>query len=132
MHTSITPIQIRFADVDKLGHVNNAVYLSYLELARMHFFQEVAGGIKWEREGIILARMEIDYLAPVLLNENLFVKTWCSRIGNKSFGLSYIILKKKGDTETDAARASSVQVCYDYISQKSIEMPPAWREWLKR
>lgn len=132
MHTTITPIQIRFSDVDKLGHVNNAIYLSYLELARMHYFQEVAGGIKWEREGIIMARIEIDYVAPVLLNEKLYVKTWCSRIGNKSFELSYTLYKKKDDADNEAARAKSIQVCFDYVAQKSIEMPALWREWLKK
>jgi acyl-CoA thioester hydrolase len=59
MKTVITPVQIRFADVDKLGHVNNAVYLSYIEVARMDFFKEAGGKIDWNKKGVIVGRIEI-------------------------------------------------------------------------
>ncbi len=130
MRTTVTPVQIRFADIDKLGHVNNAVYLSYIELARMHYFEEVAGGIDWDRLGVIVARVEIDYLDPVVLGDTLRVTTACSRIGTKSFDLSYSLLRKAGDEETEAARALTVMVCYDYGARKSVPLPDGWRAWL--
>ena len=132
MRSTTTPIQIRFADVDKLGHVNNAVYLSYIEVARLHFFTEVAGKINWDKEGIILGRVEIDYKVPVLLEDKLFVKTWCNRIGTKSFDLTYSIFTKNGDNEIEKAKAVSVLVCFEYATGKSIVMPEQWRKWLEK
>jgi acyl-CoA thioester hydrolase len=131
MRTTATPVQIRFADVDRLGHVNNAFYLSYIELARMHYFEEAAGGIDWDRLGVIVARVEIDYLAPVLLDDKVHVKTWCSRTGTKSFDLSYSIMKSTGSGDLEAARALTVMVCYDYTARRSVPIPAEWLVWLK-
>ncbi len=125
-----TPIQIRFADVDRLGHVNNAFYLSYLELARIDFFSQVAGAIDWDAEGVILARVELDYLVPALLEDRLFVDTWCSRTGGKSFDLSYEVVRTSETGEETVAQALSVMVCYDYRIHKSIPMPESWKAWL--
>jgi len=130
MRTTVTPVQIRFADIDKLGHVNNAVFLSYIELARMHYFEEVAGGIAWDRLGVIVARVEIDYLEPVVLGDTMRVTTACSRIGTKSFDLSYNLLRRAGGKETEASRALTVMVCYDYRTGKSVPLPDGWRAWL--
>jgi acyl-CoA thioester hydrolase len=78
-----TPIEVRFRDLDPLGHVNNAVYLTYAELGRMHYFRAVgadgAGG------NFILARAEVDFLRPVHLGEHLEVLTRVPRVGNSSF-----------------------------------------------
>ncbi|MFI5218550.1 MAG: acyl-CoA thioesterase [Bacteroidia bacterium] len=131
MRQSITPIQIRFCDVDKMNHVNNAVYLSYLELARLNYFKEVSAKIDWYSVGVIFARMEIDYRIPVMLNDKIFVKTHCSRIGNKSFNLTYSMYKIENDKEIEVATANSVQVCYDYKLNKSKELPKEWRKWLE-
>lgn len=130
MKNIITPIQIRFSDVDKLGHVNNAVYLSYLELARMNYFKDVVGKINWNKEGVIVARVEMDFVQSVMLNDKIFVKTWCSRTGNKSFDLSYSLFKKEGDEETEMLKGLTVMVCFNYELKKSVEMPEAWRKWL--
>jgi len=132
MKTVITPIQIRFADVDKLGHVNNAFYLSYIEVARMDFFKEVGSKIDWNKKGVIVARIEINYKIPVVLTDIISVKTWCSRIGNKSFDLAYSIVKTNDAIETEVVNAVSVLVCYDYELKKSAEIPGKWREWLSQ
>src|SRR3954464_10997781 len=116
MKTVITPIQIRFVDIDRMGHVNNAVYLSYLETARLHYFKELGGVIDWYKEGVILGRVEINYKVPITLLDNLHVKTWCTRIGNKSFDLSYSILKKDGEEEIEMANSGTVIVCFYFIS----------------
>ncbi|MEO5569874.1 MAG: thioesterase family protein [Bacteroidia bacterium] len=130
MKTVTTPVQIRFADVDKLGHVNNAIYLSYIEIARMDFFKELGGKIDWSKKGVIVGRIEINYKIPVLITDVIAVKTWCTRIGNKSFDLSYSIVKTNGGIEAEVVNAISVLVCYDYELKKSVEMPEEWRQWL--
>ncbi|HEX8514774.1 MAG TPA: thioesterase family protein, partial [Bacteroidia bacterium] len=89
-----TPIQIRFKDVDRLGHVNNANHITYFELARVDYFNAVMGDIRidWDSESLILARMEMDYKQPILLDDKLSVYTWVSRIGSKSFDMSCSIV----------------------------------------
>jgi len=130
-YKSKTPIQIRFKDLDKLGHVNNANHLTYFEIARINYFKQVIGGeINWDKEGIILAKITVDYKAPILLEDSLLVYTRCSRIGNKSFDLYYSIVKIISNTEIEVANGSSVMVCFDYLTQTSIPIPEEWKRKL--
>lgn len=131
MISSITPVQIRFADIDWMGHVNNATYITYLETARLNHFKEVGTQIDWRKVGFILGRTEINYVMPVLLDDQLFVKTWCTRIGNKSFDLFYSIFKRQNDQEIEMANALTVLVCYDYENKKSVLMPSEWKKFLE-
>ena len=85
----ITPIQIRFSDIDWMGHVNNAVYISYIEKARIDFSERLPLNINWRETGFILARTQINYRHPALLNDNISVRTWCTRVGTKSFDLGF-------------------------------------------
>jgi len=78
-----TPIEVRFRDLDPLGHVNNAVYLTYAELGRMHYFRAI--GSDGGGGNFILARAEVDFLRPVHLGEHLEVGTRVTRVGNSSF-----------------------------------------------
>ena len=112
-----TPIQVRFKDIDALGHVNNANHLSYIEHARVHYFNDAVGAnINWSEEGIILAKAIIDYKMPILLNDKVFVYTRCSRTGNKSFDLEYMIVKEENGKEVVLATATTVMVCFNYRS----------------
>lgn len=92
-----TRIQIRFKDVDKMGHVNNANHITYFELARMAYFAEVVeGSIDWVRQGIILAHTEIDYKSPILLEDEVWVHSRVSRLGRSSFEVEYVITRTAG------------------------------------
>jgi len=123
-----TPIQIRFKDVDALGHVNNANHFTYIESARVKYFDDVAEEeVMWSKGGIILASAKVDYKLPVFFKDKIFVYTKCSRIGNKSFDLSYLIVKEENGEEIILAEASTVLVCYDYEKGQSIFMPDAWK-----
>ena len=128
MYKHKTLIQIRFKDLDKLGHVNNANHLTYFELARMSYFRDVIGeNINWSKNGLILAKATVDYKKPLLLEENIFVHTACTRIGTKSFDLSYLIMKEVRGEEVVYATGTTVMVCYDYEQQKTIEISDLWR-----
>ncbi len=126
MKSAETYIQIRFCDIDQLGHVNNAVYLSYLEIARIPYFENIIGYIDWLNEGFIIAKAEIDFKIPILLNDNIKIKLWCSRLGTKSFDLSYSIIKVEQEHEIEMASAKTVMVCYNYTQQTTIEVPKSW------
>ena len=120
-------IQVRFADLDLMGHVNNSVYLSYFEMARVHFFAKILGlNWDWNSQGIILVRNEIDYLKPIFLHDKPLVFVSLSEIGNKSFTLSYQI--KVGDNLVTTGK--SVMVAYDSVISKSILIPKKMREAL--
>jgi acyl-CoA thioester hydrolase len=127
------PIQIRFKDIDKMGHVNNANYLTYIEIARVNYFEDVAGtDRKWSQQvGIILARIEIDYKAPVFLHDTISVYTRCSRIGTKSLTLDWRIVREKSGEEEIVAQGIAVLVCYDYVHEKTIAIPDEQRSRLE-
>ena len=89
-----TPIQIRFKDIDALNHVNNANHITYFELARVKYFDDVVNEeVNWSEQGIILAKITVDYKAPVYFKDKLFVYTKCIRLGNKSFDLAYSLVR---------------------------------------
>lgn len=121
-------IQVRFKDVDTMGHVNNANHLTYFELARMSYFKSVvAEEIDWKRQGIILARTEIDYKNPILLEDEIWVHIRMGRIGNSSFEMEYCIERISNGITQIAAEGKSVQVCYDYEKNCTIPVPESWR-----
>lgn len=124
-----TPIQIRFKDVDRLGHVNNANHITYFELARVEYFNALMGDLKidWEGESLILAKMEMEYKQPILLDDKVFVYTWISRIGSKSFDMSCSIVKAIGGAEIEVAKGLAIIVCFDYKTSQSIVIPEVWK-----
>lgn len=124
--------EVRFRDVDGLGHVNNAVYHSFVEQARCHFFKQ--SGLFDSSNGIstlplILARTEMDFIKPCFFGDKLVVKTWVSRIGNKSFNMSYEILNDSGEV---TVKAMAVVVYYDHKLDKSIPIPSDVVDLLKK
>jgi acyl-CoA thioester hydrolase len=125
-----TPIQLRFKDVDVMGHVNNANHLTYIELARLKYFEDVVGtDVNWShQQGIILAHVSIDYKAPVFLRDTIFVYTRCSKLGKKSIELSWAIVREKNSAEEIVAQGIAVLVCYDYASEKTVEVPAEQRK----
>jgi acyl-CoA thioester hydrolase len=129
----ITPIQIRFKDADAMGHINHANHVTYMELARVTFLDELFGKeLDWKKQGIILASLKIDYIIPIHLRNEIFVETWCSKIGTKSFNLEHQIVKKKAAEEIVLAKASTVLVCYDYLANQSIPVPEKWKSNLTK
>jgi acyl-CoA thioester hydrolase len=118
--------RVRFRDLDPMGHVNNAVFLTYLEQARVAFFSEMGAATGLEEMNMIVARVEIDFKAPVRLGHDVEISVRASRFGTKSFDLDYE-LRVDGEI---VALAKSVQVAYDYNSRKPVPVPAEWREKL--
>ena len=131
IHRSTT--HIRFSDIDAFGHVNNATYLTYYEEARVKFFDDVVDwSYDWSKEGVILARAEVDYILPVHFKDEIFIDTFCSRIGTKSFDLSYQMIMLKEGKEIILSSATTVMVAFDYKNQKSIPVPQEWITGLEK
>jgi acyl-CoA thioester hydrolase len=128
-----THIEIRFVDIDAFSHVNNANYLTYLEIARVKYFDEIADWkYDWSKQGIILAKAEIDFIIPIRFTDEIAVYTRCSRLGTKSFDLEYRIVRMLEDKEQLMADGVTVMVAFDYTTQKSIEIPGEWKEAIKK
>jgi acyl-CoA thioester hydrolase len=102
--------RVRFSDRDAIGHVNNAVYSTYLEEARIG----VLGGLA----DFILARVEIDFRSELRDGEDVEVRTRCARVGTKSFRLEHEIWT----SERLVAEAASVLVGYDYELGESVPL----------
>jgi len=117
-------IEIRFADIDAMGHVNNATYFTYFEQARMAFFREKIGrNWNWESDGLIVARNEIDYKRPVYLQDNMSIFLWVDQVGNKSFTVCYEVVV--GDSI--CAVGKSVLVAFNHKMRETQEIPTLWR-----
>ena len=124
-----TPIQIRFVDIDKMGHVNNATILSYFEIARTNFFDEVIGQQdNWFERGLIIAHTDIDYLQPVYLRDDVKAFVRIAKVGAKSFDVEHILVKTVNGQQTICAIANSILVCMDYTKKETIEVPLEWKE----
>ena len=131
MPTITVPIQIRFADLDMAHHVHNAVYLHWFELARMALLRSfIPQGHDWKKQGLILARNEVDYRLPVHLHDQVEVECWSSAIGNKSFDLSYAVRRVNSDRPAVVAEGRSVLVCFDYAEGRTVEIVADWRKAL--
>jgi acyl-CoA thioester hydrolase len=111
--------RVRFRDCDAMGHVNNAVYSTYLEEARI--------GVLGDLVDFILARVEIDFRSELRMGEEVEVRTRCSRVGTKSFDLEHVI---SADGRV-VAEARSVLVSYDYELGASIDVPAELRARLE-
>ena len=120
-------IQVRFADLDILGHVNNTIYLSYFEMARIHYFNELLGQKwDWHTLGIVLVKNEIEYIQSVLLYDEPEITLFTEQIGTKSFTFGYE-LNVNGKLYV---KGRSVQVCFDAETKQTIPIPTQMLEAL--
>lgn len=126
-HLFTYKIDVRFRDCDPLGHTNNAVYLTYLEQTRLHYWRELwgFGAARSNAPGVIMARAEIDYKRPSFYGQTLEVRMSLASIGNSSFTYNYEIVD--GDNNLIAS-ARTVQVMYDYATAKSVPIPDEIRQ----
>ncbi len=121
-----TPMLIRFRDLDAFGHVNNAVYFTYMEMTRVEYFRHI-GLVQDEFPSpfFIIAEATCQFKTPILMKAALSIKARVSRLGNSSFDIDYEFV----DTTTDQVLATgrTVQVMFDYAERRSVPIPDDWR-----
>jgi len=117
---------VRFRDIDAMGHVNNAVFLTYIESARAAYFWHLGIARSLEDLTLVVARVEIDFRAPVGFPEVVEVGVRAGSFGRKSFGLDHE-LRVRGEL---VAEAKTVLVAYDYGKAETVTIPETWREKL--
>ncbi|WP_433623867.1 acyl-CoA thioesterase [Halomicrococcus sp. NG-SE-24] len=118
-----TEIEVRYRDLDTMGHVNNAVYATFLEQARMDYFRDVVGA-ELEDVGGVIAHLEIDYRQAVTLDDDVIVAVRVPELGESSIPMEYEI---RADGEV-AATAEVVQVAVDPETRESRALPELWRD----
>jgi acyl-CoA thioester hydrolase len=115
---------VEFRDIDAAGHVNNAVYLTYLETARISYLVDVLEADFAYELSLILARITVDFRSPARFPETLEIGTRVTRVGTKSFEMEHEV---RGDDGRLVLEASSVLVAYDYSTDRSMAVPEPWR-----
>lgn len=115
-------LPVRFRDLDPMGHVNNAVYATYLEHARARYFRDVVGE-SLPTADTVLVHLSIDFQAPIEIDDDVVeVAMWIPRLGESSIPMEYEV--RTGGTV--AATAETVQVAFDRDVGTSKPIPDAW------
>jgi len=126
----VVAVPVRFADTDAMGHVNNAKYLTYCELARIRYWTDVTGEpimLGTDRaESLILAEATITYRAQAFYDDVVTVESRATRIGRTSFTLEHrLVATAEGGPPRLVALSVSILVRFDYTSQRPIALAPA-------
>ena len=121
------PISIRFSDIDAVGHVNNAIYLTYFEVARISYWKEA---INWDlrEKGIIVGRTEVNYLKQITMDDQIACYVRTIRIGNSSFDVMQVLVKITRNGEEICTTGKAVCISYDYAANKSVSIPVIERQ----
>ena len=119
-------IPLRWKDIDQFGHVNNANYLTFFEVARFFYCRDVCNW-DWDKDQFIIASIKIDYLRPIFFPNKTKVYLKISKFGEKSFEFDYVVTTEKNGIEKIASKGNSVQVMYDLKSTTTISVP----QWLR-
>lgn len=120
-------LQVRFRDIDAFGHVNNAVFFSYVELARIRYLLDVLQPeTTFDKLPLILARVELDFRSPIQFGDEVAVETRVDSIGRASFQMTHRMTAGGGGARL-AADVQTVLVAYNYAGARPIQVPDDWR-----
>jgi acyl-CoA thioester hydrolase len=123
MHKKIVAdINVRFRDIDSMGHVNNAVFFTYFEEGRKEFLRSLFNIVNPEECTFILAHISCDFLKPIRISDPISLQLWVGEIGQKKFDLVYMVLNRK-DESIVYASGHSVQLFYDYKKNTTMLIP---------
>lgn len=119
------PVQLRFNDIDSLGHVNNSIYFSFYDLGKIRYFSTVRPEMKEIRDiDLVVANVNANFLMPIFLQENVSVQTTTVSIGNKSVKLAQQIVNDRGDIK---AVCETILVGFDFKSGETKLISDEWR-----
>ena len=126
-HRHVHSQEVAFRDLDAFGHVNNAVYLTYIENARIGYVRDVLGIESLEGLLLIVASVKIDFRSRANLGEVLEIGSRTTRVGTKSFDLDHEIRSSSQDGRL-VAEVSTTLVAFDYDADNTMPIPPEWKE----
>ncbi len=121
------PVQIRFNDIDLMGHVYNAKYQEFFDLGRIKYFEEVLGElINWTHKGLIIASVKTDYLQSTFLEDKIEVVSHVASLGEKSLEMTQQVYKN--NQPEPVAISKTIMVCFDMKNRISEIIPQTWRD----
>ena len=121
------PIQIRFNDVDRYGHVNNNAYFAYYDLGKEEYLRDVLKADYRSADVVpVIANINADFILPIFYGDQIEIETRVSHIGNRSFTLEQRAINQK--TKQTLCQCKTVMVCFSLKTQQSAEMPDAYRQ----
>ncbi len=121
-HNFTVPVTVRYRDIDSVSHVNNAVYVTYLEHARTEYISDVMA-VEPVDPGFVIANINIDYLRPITYGDDVHVGISVTEIGESSILMEYDVIAN-GEP---AASATTVMVPFDETEQTALPVPDSWR-----
>ena len=117
-------IQIRFSDIDRLGHVNNSIYNQYLDVARLDYMNKTIGKlINWNEKTLVLVHVANDFLQPTHIDDTIYVTTEVTKTGNRSITMSQQIVDDKGNVKL---KSHSILSTIDVKNNISFPLPEEW------
>ena len=120
------PIQIRFNDVDRYGHVNNNAYFSYYDLGKVDYLSSVLNLYAGTPDVVpVIANINADFFMPVFYSDDIVVETCIPHVGTKSFTLVQRAINRA--TGVEVCRCRTVMVCFSLSAQASVEVPEDYR-----
>ncbi|MBD5200049.1 MAG: acyl-CoA thioesterase [Bacteroides sp.] len=124
------PLQMRFNDIDMVGHLNNSIYLSFLDLGKIHYFKAVMGNqVSWEHIPVVVVNININFYSPTYLEEEIEVVTAVYAISEHSFKMEQrIINRQTGDIK---CVANTVMAGFDPKTAKGAPIDPVWANAIK-
>jgi acyl-CoA thioester hydrolase len=117
-----TNVETRFADFDMMGHVNNATYFTYMEIARAKYWKQAIQW-DWKKTGVVIAQASLEYITPIFLEDKISMYVRTSRIGRSSFDLEYLLIKMEHGKEVICSKGKTVCVAFDYEAKVSTPIP---------
>jgi len=124
-------IQIRFNDIDVLGHVNNAVQITYLDYGKLKYFEALKGQVlDWSGSELVMVNINVDFMEPIFISNQIVVKTKVYEIGNKSIKLVQVI--KDYETNRVKTVCRSVMCGFDPKTNTSLLISDEWRDLINR
>ncbi|MEG2178479.1 MAG: thioesterase family protein [Bacteroidales bacterium] len=123
------PLQLRFSDIDRLGHVTNSVYSQFLDIGRLAYIETYLPELDFNARTLVLVRIESDFVHPSLYGEQLYVDTKVERIGTKSVSMRQEIISAQGEVK---CRSLSIMSTLDQQTGKSFILPEEWKDKLQR
>lgn len=127
--TNRLPIQLRFSDVDVIGHVNNIIYFQYYDTGKASFMTELLGrSISWDEVDTVVANIDCAFIAPIFWGEKIEVLTACTYLHDKSFKLLQML--RNSESGEIKSVCETVMVSFDPHTQKAAPLSQDWREKL--
>ncbi len=128
VHTMTTPI--RWGDMDAMGHVNNTVYLRYMETARIQLMDDSGFSVNATGEGFVIANIFCNFIRQLEYPGQVLIRSYVGAVGRSSFDMYHELLRAD-NSDTLYANGGETMVWIDFPKQKSMPLPERLRDWLK-